>query len=365
MNLNHDVLELVASFLELPDLLQLCCASHCLRAAAAPFMYVDVRVDTLCKLDAFAATIKRTPSIARRVKTFNEEVSAYRPFYAGVPSAQWLHYLTILMSVLDQLPALTCVALSISFDGCGDAHALTYRAELCNRIAALSRLQMLAVCDLDYDSLDLLDICPPLKALHLSGSHTEWTGAVGTHDRETWAMKLIPILERRHAHTLVELNMPYATFFNFRKFAHVRMPHVRTLVTPDGISTSPSFAKIFPALRHVRLNNQLVWGVDALDTLWPHLDHVELDVWQPGILNPGHHVRSLSVFLDGEENIEHFIAAASQHVEALRLRWDAKPLHFDLIIAAFPNLKYLNVPFTVDSLHRVRQAPCTLAGVPF
>ncbi|EJD42307.1 hypothetical protein AURDEDRAFT_186091 [Auricularia subglabra TFB-10046 SS5] len=348
--LNADVLAIVASFLDTYELLQIGLASRALRELAYPFLYSDIHVDTLPRLLSVADTIRRIPHLAPHVRSLTEAVSSCRPFYAGVSPSQWPEYMMRLLELLESARSLTRLALSVPADFCGDAQAQMFRPRLLWALSGLVHLTHLAITDVDFTALDLLDTCAPLRVLHLSPSHTEWIGASETVPaRLAWIAKMFSALDRHHVHTLVELNIPYASVVQKPQFAHIRMSALTTLIIPEGVTLYPEVAATFPNLRHLRV------GVGPhclkeIDKVWPSLEHLELESCEAGILSPEHHIRSLSIRIERDEFRKYVPSLASPHVESLKLRWEVAPPRMRDIGDYFPNVKYVDLPMTLDRL---------------
>ncbi|EJD48421.1 hypothetical protein AURDEDRAFT_162383 [Auricularia subglabra TFB-10046 SS5] len=351
--LNADILSIIASFLQRDELLRFSLASQAHRTAAYPCLYTNVHVESLAGLRAFAETIRRNPYLAPCVKHFTEGVSRWRPLYAGVGPAQWREYTSTVLEMLQALRLMTHVALSASLDFCTEEDVAACHPKTLVALGNLTHLTALALTDVDYHFLDLVDVCAPLTILHVSPSHTQWTGSHEAHDRDEWMVKLYRIIERRHAQTLVELNVPYGSVIERPEFAHVCMPNVETFMVPEGLSATPQLAAMFPNLRHLRLGV----GPHALrgvDKVWPRLAHLELESCEPGLVGPEHEIRSLSFCVDRADFRKFVPSLASRRVESLRLRWEEKPPEMrDVVAQCFPAVRYMELPVRLEAITKV------------
>lgn len=133
-----------------------------------------------------------------------------------------------------------------------------------------------------------------------------------------------------------------------------------------------ALAAAYPALTHLRLGS-FEPEISHLDKVWPHLRHLDLEMWDAGTLSPGHRVRNIAfhALLHNQRAraVAHIALLASPHVAGLRISWEWRPDTIELlvdVVALFPNLEYLSIPafFDYDTLEGVNSFTRVVACLP-
>ncbi|KZW03398.1 hypothetical protein EXIGLDRAFT_151244, partial [Exidia glandulosa HHB12029] len=322
MNVNFDVSALVVSFVHKDDLPALCLTSRELHALALPHLYADVCLHTLPALLAFRDSILRYGvDAARYTRSFTEAVSRWRPNHAGVAQADWAVYIDAIIGVLNALPRLRRLALSVSLDF---VEAPVYVERIAQAISHMPDLKAIWLTDVNYAALDLISAPPnKLEALGMTPSHIEWTGAAHTPDKPTFKRKLESVV-RRHADSLRELDIEYAWHLPFMN-PSIKLPLIRVMLPHNGCRSTASLHAVFPALTHLKLcvfESEL----QQIDKLWPSLEHLDVETWDRRLLTPDHHVRSIAFHAllpdHREKAVAHIGHLASPHTDTLRMSWE-------------------------------------------